>query len=299
MVYVKNRYFVSTKENSFRFYDLVKKEEKYIPFDDVSILIFEHRNSFFSMKLINTCVKENILLLFCDEKHSPLVLFSNVYGQNQRMKKLKSQLAISSKAKKRIWRKIVIGKINNQADCLIQVAKKVDEGKMLQLVGKQVEDGDVTNREAYAARRYFLFLFGNDFKRGRYSDLVNSCLNYGYALLRAVIRKELVIHGLEPSWGIHHESTENPFNLSDDLIEPFRPFVDLLVYENFQGKDTEILDDEGKKSLFQIFFTRCVIDGKVYSVADAVPVMVNSYLACLEKDSASPLKIPVFAAGGI
>ena len=83
------------------------------------------------------------------------------------------------------------------------------------------------------------------------------------------------------------------------MIEPFRPFVDMLVYENSQSKDTEILADEGKKTLLQIFFTRCVIDGKVYSVADAILVMVNSYLACLEKDSASPLKIPIFAAGGI
>lgn len=299
VVYVENRYYVSVKKNSFRFFDLLNKKEKFIPFEDVGFLVFENKNSFFSKRMIDVCLKEDIEIIFCDSKHSPIAVISSIYGQNQRLKKLKNQLAFSSKSKKRTWRKLVIAKINNQADCLIQVANQVDSGKNLKLVGKQVEDGDPQNKEAYAARRYFVALYGGNFKRGRFDDIINSGLNYGYAILRSVIRQQLIIHGLEPSWGVHHISTENPFNLSDDLIEPFRPYVDILVYENLYKKGIYSLKTENKKDLLQVLFSRCVIDGKVYTLADAIAVEVNSYVSCIEKQSASPLKLPIFIEGGI
>lgn len=113
VVYVENRYYVSVKNNSFRFFDLVNKKEKFIPFEDIGFLIFENKNSFFSKRMIDACLKENIEIIFCDSKHSPIAVMSSIYGQNQRLKKLKDQLAFSSKSKKRVWRKLVIAKINN------------------------------------------------------------------------------------------------------------------------------------------------------------------------------------------
>lgn len=299
VIYVESRFFVSTVKNSFKFLDLVKKEEKIVPFDDVGYLIFENSNSYFSKKMVERCLEYDIEILFCDSKHSPVAVISSVYGQNQRLKKLKGQLELSSKAKKRLWRKIVVSKINNQADCLIQVAGKNEDGQFLQIITKNVDEGDYSNREAYAARRYFPALFGPKFKRGRYDDIVNSGLNYGYALIRSLIRKEIVTHGLEPSWGIHHESTENPFNLSDDLIEPFRPFVDMYVYEHLFENDVYGLELEDKKLLLKILFLRCVIDNKVYVIADAVRVVVESYLTCIDKNSATGIKVPSFIEGGI
>ncbi|KFN92532.1 type II CRISPR-associated endonuclease Cas1 [Tetragenococcus muriaticus] len=145
-----------------------------------------------------------------------------------------------------MWRKIVIGKINNQATNLQLTTENNEMAKMLTLASKQVDEGDTTNREAYVARRYFTTLFGANFKRGRYDDAINASLNYGYALIRAMIRREIAIHGLEASVGIHHRSNENAFNLSDDLIEVFRPFVDSYVYEKVFNEGILTLELEQK-----------------------------------------------------
>ena len=170
--------------------------------------------------------------------------------------------------------------------------------KLLTLSGKQVTEGDPTNREAYAARLYFMTLFGRNFKRGRYDDAVNAGLNYGYAILRALIRRELAVHGLEPSFGVHHESTENPFNLSDDFIEAFRPFVDQHVYERIFSQDVWSFELAEKKGLLEILLEKCIIDGKVYTLTDAIKVSVASFVKCLEKNSSGPLQLPAMIKVG-
>lgn len=298
IMYVEKRQYVSVNQYGYRFVDLVSRKERFCTFEDVECLVFDNLNSFFSSKVINESVKHDIGIVFCDEKHSPIVYANSVMGQEKRLIRIRDQFKISSKIKKRLWRKIVIAKINNQADCLIQANNDTENSKLLKSIGKNVVEDDVHNGEAYAARKYFPVIFGKEFKRGRYGDLINSSLNYGYSLVRSMIRRKIVISGLEISFGIHNNSSENPFNLSDDLIEPFRPFVDILVLEISKTEDIKNFDLTVKKRLFQIFFEKCIINEKVYTIADAVDVMVESFIRCLSKNSSKCLKLPTFIEGG-
>ncbi|WP_227872616.1 type II CRISPR-associated endonuclease Cas1 [Jeotgalibaca ciconiae] len=297
-MYVEHQYYVSVRGNSFRFANLVTKEEHFVPLDEIEWLIFNNEKSYFTKRLVTVCMEKGIGILFCDLKHNPGCLLSTSYGHSQRVTRLRTQLALQKKTKNRLWRKIVIAKINNQADCLAEALHKEDATKKIRSIGKTVVEGDPHNREAYAARIYFINLFGAGFRRGRFDDAVNASLNYGYALVRALIRRELALHGLEASLGIKHESVENPFNLSDDIIEAYRPFVDAMVYEKIYDKKIISLELEEKKQLLQVFMEKCVIDNKVFTINDAVSVTVESYIKCIEENSAAPLKLPMFIEGG-
>lgn len=297
-IYVERQYYVTAMEHSLKFVDVVKKTEKFIPFDEIEFLVFDDTKSYFSNKLVSACIKNSIGVLFCDDKHMPISMISSDFGCSQRLKRIRQQLDLNQKTKNRLWRKIVVSKINNQSACLKFVAEKVEEADFLTLISKQVDEGDRKNREAYAANRYFYGLFGKNFKRGRYDDAVNAGLNYGYAILRGLIRKELAVHGFEMSFGIHHQSTENPFNLSDDIIEPYRPFADAHVYEFIYQKDVHALELEDKKLLIRLLMEKCVIDGKVCAISDAIKVTATSLIACFENNSASHLKLPSFVEVG-
>lgn len=298
IIYIENKYFVGTVQNSFKFKSIVDENEYYFPFDEVDYLIFDSHGSFISERVITTCVENNIGLIFCDKTHTPQLLTTSVYGQNERFKRQSNQLAVSKKTKGRIWQKIIKIKINNQADCLKYIIKNTEASDVVKSIGKTVTEGDKNNNEAYAARIYFSNLFGKSFKRGRYDDIINSSLNYGYAILRSAIRKELVIYGLEPSWGIHHVSTENPFNLSDDIIEVYRPFLDALVVELLNNNELEKLDVELKKEIIKVLFEKCIIDNKVYNLLDAIKITIKSFVSCVDKNSATGLKLPTFIEEG-
>lgn len=298
IVYVKTQYFVSTSNQGLKFSNVIDKSKQYMAYDDVDTLIFDNVNGYLSNKLIQKCVEHEISLIFCDEKHSPLLLLDNLYNQKKRFELLNDQLTVGNKVKNRLWSKIVLSKINNQAQCLEETGHSKINVSLIKSIKNNITEGDKHNVEAYAAREYFPMMFGKNFKRGRYDDIVNASLNYGYSILRALIRKEIVIHGLEPSFGIHHASVENPFNLSDDLIEPYRAFVDELVYESILPKNHEQLDSEDREDIVKILFEKCVIDNKVYCLGDAIKVTVNSYLNCLNNKSSSNLKLPTFIEGG-
>lgn len=298
IIYVEKKHFVSVKNTSLRFVNVITKSEKFIPLSDVSVIVFDNSDSYFSNRLISTCLKEEIMLLFCDSKHAPSGFVTSPFGHYQRLKRITEQLQLDRKTKNRLWRKIVMSKINNQAACVNLFAHKQERANFLKMISKQVTEGDPDNREAQAARLYFRELFGSDFRRGRFNDVINASLNYGYAIIRAAIRKELAIHGFEASLGIHHESTENPFNLSDDLIEPYRPFVDGYVYEFILKSGVTVFEIEAKKQLLQLLLDSCVIDGKVCAVSDAIKITIQSLITCFGERSASNLKLPYFVEVG-
>lgn len=298
IVYVEHQHYVSVRKNSFRLVNQITKDEVFIPIDEVEWLVFDNERSYFSKRVITVSLEEDIGILFCNQKHVPQVTVVNEYGHSKKLERLINQISFPKKVKQRLWKKIVVEKINNQAGVLDYVVKKTKQADKLREISKTVDQGDQRNREAYAARQYFVHIFGSDFKRGRYEDPINASLNYSYALIRATIRKELAFFGLEPSIGIEHRSTENPFNLSDDFIEPFRPFVDAFVYERIYLKEVQEITLEIKKEMLEIFFEKCIIDGKIYTVTDAVRVSVESYIACLKDKSSAPLKLPRFIEVG-
>ncbi|MGB4660961.1 MAG: type II CRISPR-associated endonuclease Cas1, partial [Mobilitalea sp.] len=169
---------------------------------------------------------------------------------------IKQQLDLSKPQKKRLWQQIVKMKIHNQGLCYEMVG---GDSSYLYSLEKKVNSGDSTNLEATAATYYFKALYGYRFKRGD-ENLINSCLNYGYTIIRGIIARCIVCHGLEPSFGLFHKNELNSFNLVDDFIEPLRPFVDYFITSKFIVKNNEEIYDINdynllpfhKKTIFSI-----------------------------------------------
>lgn len=297
ILYVENASFATANKNSIVVRNIISKEKLYFPFESITCIIFDHPKSYYSTRLITTCLKEDILLIFCDEKHAPMTSVHREYGYVRKLKKLRQQMKQSQRSKDRIWQKVIKQKIANQNLCLeilnVLAAKKYH----LEGIMNDVRLGDQTNRESLASRLYFKGIFGDDFKRFN-DDVINAGLNYVYAIIRSVIRQNLVRLGLEPALGIHHASEENPFNLSDDIIECFRPIADEFVYDKIIRSEVEEFSLDVKKQLPQILLERCVIDGKVYYLSDAIRISCESFNQCIEKDNATGLKLPIMIEGG-
>lgn len=297
IVYVENECFIGVTKEGLKFSNIKTKEKKYLTFDDIGMLVFDNRKCYLSERVIEYCVTNHIGILFCDRSHSPLEMIETVYNQDRRYMRLRKQLSLTSKVKKRIWRKIVIEKIENQARCL--ELNNVDEEavSLVRSVTNTIVDGDEHNGEAVAAKNYFKALFGKTFKRGRTKDIQNASLNYGYAIIRSEIRRLLAMKGFEPSFGIHHKSTVNPYNLADDVIEPYRPFVDNYIVKNVLLNDSEF-DGQVRKSLIKILLEKCVINGQVMYLGDAIRLTIDTLTTCIENNSSGNLKLPSFIEGG-
>lgn len=298
IVYVENSYSITLREHSFRFYNYISKKEIFYPSDEIEFLVIDNQKTLLSSKVISFCAENNIGVIFCDYKHSPIASLYTGYSQKNKLERLILQLKVTQKTKDRLWKKIVTAKIKNQAKCLELCTNNIEKVTQIESYLKNITEGDRSNRESIVARIYFGCLFGNDFKRGRYDDKINAGLNYGYSILRSVIRRELSVHGFEQAFGIFHKSTENPFNLSDDIIEPFRPFVDAYVADYIIKDESFELLDLHKKKLINILLEHCVIDGKVMSICDAISLCVSSLIKCYEENSATFLKLPLMLEGG-
>lgn len=181
--------------------------------------------------------------------------------------------------------------------CLNNIHGEVNNKTDLVGIIKEVKLGDIDNREAVAARLYFKALYGKSFKRYD-DDVINACLNYSYAIIRSVIRQNIVRLGMEPSLGFHHASEENPFNLSDDIIECFRPIADAFIYDTIINKEICEFTTDLKRQLPYVLLEQCVINNKVYYLADAIRISCESVAACIEQDNASHLRLPQMIEGG-
>lgn len=228
---------------------VIEQAEKFtVPLEDISAVLIESRQIVLTAHAAAALAEHGITVFFCDEKHLPCcqILPMNQYCRQKKL--LMAQCDIPKPLKKQLWQKIVSQKIKNQAACLRLCGKQ--EWGDLQQMSEKVLSGDSDNREAVAAAFYFPALFGAGFSRNS-DDPRNAALNYGYAILRGGIARNLVVHGLEPCIGLFHRSELNNFNLADDLIEAYRPVVDLYVAQNFTAED-EVLTPAQKTGLFNI-----------------------------------------------
>lgn len=228
---------------------VIEQAEKFtVPLEDISAVLIESRQVVLTAHAAETLAGHGITVFFCDEKHLPCcqILPMNQYCRQRKL--LMAQCEIPKPLKKQLWQKIISQKIKNQAACLRLCGKA--EWANLQHLSEKVLSGDSDNREAVAAAFYFPALFGTGFSRNS-DDPRNVALNYGYAILRGGIARNLVVHGLEPCIGLFHRSELNNFNLADDLIEAYRPVVDLYVAQNFTAED-EVLTPSQKAGLFNI-----------------------------------------------
>ena len=263
-----------------------------VPIDDISVIILEVHQVTITSALMSRLTESNIVLFTCDKTHTPNGVFIPFHQHSRYTQVAHKQIAWTEPFKKRVWQKIVSEKVWNQSKTLKYMGK--EKVKQLEAYAKNVKSADSTMVESSAARIYFVALFGK-FNRRDESDWRNSALNYGYALIRGAISRSLAAHGFLPAFGLFHHSTLNAFNLSDDIIEPYRAFVDVVVsehYENFiELPDTKFLP-EHKVELYQLFTMKTIIDETSTTLLNSIEVCVTSLMnATLEKD-VGLLKLP-------
>lgn len=267
---------------------LQKDEEYTFPLEDINSICIDSLKTNISTYTLRKIVEHDIVLYICDEKHMPTGILLGTSNYSRKLRNLKRQLEMPKPVLKRMWQEIVKKKVLNQA----RVLKLLDfenEYNSLMNMRDAVLSGDSTNIEARAAALYFKSIFGNDFTR-RKDDFYNSALNYGYAIVRGMISRSLVMYGFEPSIGIFHHNQLNAFNLSDDIIECFRPLVDLYIINNIEPQDD--LDSKSKRKIYNLINTLMLIDGKSYNIASAIENVVKSLATSFESKE-NKIKLPV------
>lgn len=254
-------------------------EIKRINLNEIQTLIIESTAVSITSSLLVELSKRKIKVVFCDEKRNPNCELSSFYGDSISPKRINEQISWDDDIKSAVWAEIVKEKIKNQAKALY---KKSEEDAMVLLqFANDVVDGDLTNREGHAAKYYFNRVFGNDFTRGS-NDRRNVYLNYGYSLLLSQFNKAIVAKGYITQLGIHHKNEFNQFNLSCDLMEPFRPIIDNLVFE---------LDDNNYKEKLVELLSSCIIIGdKRQNLVNAIQLYVGYVVKALTTKDIKHLK---------
>lgn len=254
-------------------------EEVRIPLEDINCILIENMNVSLSAYLLQVCSEYGIAVYFCDEKHLPNAVLLPLVRHSRHYKMLKAQLEINKPFQKRLWQQLVTQKISNQSRCLRFLGK--NGWQQLDSMQKQVLSADKTNIEAKAAALYFRELVGAKFYREE-DSIINSALNYGYAILRGLIARTLICYGFEPSIGLFHHSELNSYNLADDFIEPFRPIVDLYVMNHFQYLEEESdLTPNMKRGLFRLLSFNMIIQEEKHSVSNSIDKAIMSFNSCL------------------
>lgn len=260
-----------------------------IPLEDINCIIIENQTVTVSAYLLQKMADMGITVYVCDEKHLPNAVLLPMVRHSRHFKILKYQIEAGKPLQKRLWQQIVVRKIRNQALCLAYL--DLDGSEELMKMCKEVQSGDRTHVEAKAAAFYFKSLYGLGFSRGN-DHVINSALNYGYAIVRGLIARSIVCYGLEPSIGVFHHSELNNFNLADDMIEPFRPLVDLYVAQNYDIAEIDSdLTPERKRGIFGIINYDMDMKGEKRIISNCIDMLVASYSGALQ-GKRSDLELP-------
>ena len=260
-----------------------------IPLEDINCIIIENQTVTVSAYLLQKMADMGITVYVCDEKHLPNAVLLPMVRHSRHFKILKYQIEAGKPLQKRLWQQIVVRKIRNQALCLAYL--DLDGSEELMKMCKEVQSGDRTHVEAKAAAFYFKSLYGLGFSRGN-DHVINSALNYGYAIVRGLIARSIVCYGLEPSIGVFHHSELNNFNLADDMIEPFRPLVDLYVAQNYEIAEIDSdLTPERKRGIFGIINYDMDMKGEKRIISNCIDMLVASYSGALQ-GKRSDLELP-------
>jgi CRISPR-associated protein Cas1 len=276
------------------------EDEVTIPIEDIAYVILDTRQTTITGSVFAALLNTGITILQSDEKHIPcgIALPFQVHWKQGEIPHL--QAALTEPFKKRAWQAIVRQKIRNQSAVLstLETAKAEKKTVALKAMVAQVKSGDPANVEARAARAYWGALFEN-FRRHDFDDRRNAALNYGYAVIRACLARSLAASGLIPAFGLHHASVTNAFNLADDLIEPFRPFVDYMVLKrlgNTLSSDRE-LSKEDRQTMAQAPFETVIFDDESISLLLATQRAAQKLTASMRAGDPSMLSMPEFAVG--
>ena len=251
-----------------------------VPIEDIGLVMINHAMVSLTIPLLNALTEQNVAVIFCNEKGMPASMLYNLQGNTTQGETLRNQLEAGEVLKKTLWKQIIEAKIKNQAALLNKMGK---EGGILKPLYTNVKSGDSDNREGIAARLYWTALFGRDFIRDRNIPGINSLLNYGYSVLRAAVTRALVSSGLFPALGIFHHHRSNAFPLSDDLMEPFRPFVDEIVFELTTQDETE-LSTATKSRLIRVLYVDTYFSKITRPLSVGLSMTMASLTKCYAKE---------------
>lgn len=272
-------------------YELSEIKDKYlrrkyaneaVPVEDIAVVILDHHGVSTSQYLISKLLENNVAVIFCNDNHHPTGLLLNLDGNHLQSEKFRSHINATLPLKKQLWMQTVCAKILNQRALLN--LKGVHARNLLSFA-KRVNSGDTKNYEARASVYYWrnLFPYELNFYRDRFGEPPNNLLNYGYAILRAIVARGLVSSGLLPTLGIHHRNKYNAYCLADDIMEPYRPFVDKIVSDIIDGnEDYTILSTGLKKQLLKIPVTDICIEGKRSPLMIGIQKTTSSLAKCFE-----------------
>ena len=245
-----------------------------IPIEDINLLLVSTTQAVITSALISKLAQNQTKIIFVDEKGNPIVETAVYYPGTRNMAKLTQQFNWDDHLKELLWTRIVSQKIKNQIAVLANYHLNKDE---VQSELDQLEINDESNREAIAARKYFMLLFDKNFVR-RDTSAINAALDYGYAILLSSFNREIAMNGYLTYFGIHHCSQENPFNLASDLMEPFRPFVDYWVKAHEKIKE---LTPDIKYGLVELLSLEIKFNGKSTLLTNAITVYTRECLKFL------------------
>ena len=250
------------------------------PIEDIGLIVLDNKQITITSGVMEALLENNSCIVTCDSKSMPVGMLLPLYGNTVQNERFREQLAATLPLKKQLWQQTIRTKIENQSATLTKCLGK--EYKCMRIWAADVRSGDPDNLEARAAAFYWKTLFEHidGFTREREGLFPNNLLNYGYAILRAVIARSLVSSGLLPTLGIHHHNRYNAYCLADDIMEPYRPYVDELVFRLAQGRQDMELSREVKAALLAIPTLDVMIAGKKSPLMIAASQTTASLYKC-------------------
>lgn len=267
-----------------------------LPVEDITALILESPQITLSSTLLSECQDKGVAVMTCDRTHMPNGVLLPFQPHSRQSRVARIQQSWTEALRSRLWQRVIQCKILNQAACLDKAANGGDSSRLKALAAR-VASGDPDNIEAQAARAYWPRLFGPDFRRSG-NDAVNAALNYGYAVTRAFVARSQVAYGLIPAFGIHHDNELNAFNLTDDMMEAFRPFTDYVVYGLKSSGELDpaapALSPALRQTLANIGNVHCRIEGQIQTIATSCDKMAAGLVSAIEGKSAALLPLPDF-----
>lgn len=256
-----------------------KDDELLLPISDIQILVIDNYKSSLSVPLINKLMDNNVCTIICGIDHLPKSYILPMNGHFAQSGNIHKQIQWNEDYKKILHQKIVKAKIYNQIEILKKNNKSFDVIQKLFQFMEEVELGDITNREGLAAKMYFREMFGNQFIRFD-EDVINAGLNYGYSIFRSLISSIIVAKGYLPNVGIFHRGKQNMFNLSDDIIEVFRPIVDDYVYNNMM--EDILFKQEHREGLIKLTHKKVIIDDRKQTISNTIYIYLENIFKELE-----------------
>lgn len=266
-----------------------QEQSAHVPFEDIAVIVLNHREITLTHPVLSACADYGIGLYSTGNNHQPNGLFLPFQQHSRATRMQRLQLSLDKPSTKRAWARIVQVKIQNQARCLELLGAGGNE--RLASYARRIRSGDGGNLEAQASAYYFPRIFGSNFHRGQ-SNWANAALDYGYAVIRGACARALVQHGMLPSLGLFHRSEQNAFNLADDLIEPYRPVVDLHVARHYLAAPDTVLQPTDKTALVGLLNVDVLMPRGQISVLASIEQAAESLARLFAGRGAQALQLP-------